>query len=574
MMVLIGVATSVAYLYSSAVVFGLRGKFFFWELATLIVVMLLGHWIEMKSVMSASKALESLAKLMPSTVHRITSEGKIEEVSLKDLRVGDRVLVRPGEKVPSDGIILKGQTSVNESILTGESSPVFKKEKDKVIGGSVNGEGAIEIEILHTGRESYLAQVIKIIQEAQRTKSKTQDLANRAARWLTIISLSLGTLTLGIWIVLTKDFAFAIERMVTVMVITCPHALGLSVPLVVARSTSLAAKNGLLIRERRAFEKAKEIDVVLFDKTGTLTKGEFGVSEIIASQNYSRKDILQIAASLELNSEHPLAKAIVKEAKKENIDLLSVEKFLSLPGKGIQGEIQGKTFRVVGDSYLKDNQIKVDNLFNAFKSKKGRTFIYLLEEQTPVGAIALSDIIKRESKEAVERLKEMGIRVMMVTGDNEDVARWVSEKLNLDGFFANVLPEKKYKIVKKLQSERLKVAMVGDGVNDAPALTQADVGIAIGAGTDVAIESADIILTRSDPRDIVAIIGLSRSTLKKMKENLFWATGYNVIAIPIAAGILYKIGILLNPAVGAMLMSLSTVIVSLNAQNLKDPKAT
>lgn len=569
MMTLISLAITVAFLYSSAVVFGLAGKFFFWELVTLIDVMLLGHWIEMRSVMGASRALEALAKIMPSEAHLVKAKGKIVDVPLSDIKVGNTVLIKPGEKVPSDGIIIKGSSYLDESMLTGESKPISKKKGDKVIGGSINGNGMLHVKVSHTGKDSYLSQVINLVKQAQESKSKTQDLSNRAASWLTIISISIGTLTLGIWLFFGQTLVFSIERMVTVMVITCPHALGLAVPLVVAVSTSLSAKNGLLIRNRTAFESARKIDAIIFDKTGTLTKGEFGVTDIIALGKVKEKEILSYAASLEINSEHPIAKGIVNEAKRKKVKTSSVKKFKALPGKGVQGEISKKAIKVVSPNYLKDKKIKIKNQQLDKLSKQGKTVVYVLHKEKVIGVLALADLIREESKEAVANLKSMGIKCMMLTGDNKQVAKWVSEELKLDDYFAEVLPHEKAETVKKVQAKGLSVAMVGDGVNDAPALVQADVGTAIGAGTDVAIESADIILVRNDPRDVVSIIGLAKATYGKMRQNLLWATGYNIFAIPLAAGVLYSQGILLTPAIGAALMSLSTVIVAINARFLK-----
>lgn len=572
MMTLIATAISVAFFYSGAVVFGLAGKFFFWELATLVDIMLLGHWIEMRSVMGASRALEALAKLMPSEAHLVKADGEIEDIPVSNLIIGNVVLVKPGEKIPSDGEIIKGETSINEAMLTGESKPISKKKGDEVIGASVNGEGAINIKITHTGEDSYLSQVISLVKKAQESKSKTQDLANKAALWLTIVSISIGMITLLSWLYLGKEFVFALERMVTVMVITCPHALGLAVPLVVAVSTSISAKNGLLIRDRKAFEMARNIDVIVFDKTGTLTKGEFGVTDIVAQEGYKEDDVLRYAVSLEFNSEHPIAKGILKKAKEKNITTDAVQKFTSIPGKGIQGIVNERLIRAVGQNYLKEKKIKTEDARINELSEQGKTIVYVLIEDKIIGAIALADLIREESKEAVIKLKSMGIKSMMLTGDNNQVAKWVAEELGLDDFFAEVLPHEKSETIKKIQSQGLNVAMVGDGVNDAPALVQADVGIAIGAGTDVAIESADIILVRDDPRDVVSIIGLARATYGKMKQNLIWATGYNIFAIPLAAGVLYNFGILLNPAMGAILMSLSTIIVAVNARFLSIKK--
>jgi len=572
MMTLIGLATSVAFFYSTAVVFGLKGKFFFWELVTLIDVMLLGHWIEMKQIMGASRALESLVQLLPTIAHLIKESGEIEDVPVSKLKVSDFVLVRPGEKIPADGVVVKGETSLNEAMLTGESKPVSKQKGDKVIGGSLNGEGAINIKISHTGEDSYIAQMINLVKKAQESKSKTQDLANRAALWLTVISISIGTITLFSWLYFGKDFVFSLERMVTVMVITCPHALGLAVPLVVAVSISLSAQNGLLIRNRVAFERARDIEVIIFDKTGTLTKGEFGVTDIVALGDYKEKDILFYAASLESNSEHPIAKGIVKKAKKENIKIATVENFLALPGRGVQGLVNGSLIRAVGQNYIKEKGITAKSQAITELLEQDKTIVYLLLKEQLIGALALADLIREESKEAIDNLKSMGIKCMMLTGDNKKVASWVAGTLGLDKFFAEVLPHEKSEVIKKVQVKGERVAMVGDGINDASALVQADVGIAIGAGTDVAIESADIILVRNDPRDVVSTIKLAKATYSKMKQNLLWATGYNIVAIPLAAGILYDFGILLSPAVGAILMSLSTVIVAVNARFLSFEK--
>jgi len=566
MMTLVAVAISVAYFYSSAVVFGLKGKVFFWELATLIDIMLLGHWIEMKSVLGASRALEEIVKLMPSHAHLI-KDGEIVDVPIHELKPGDKVIVKPGEKIPVDGVVVDGTTTVNEAMLTGESKPVEKKPGDEVIGGSINGEGSIVVEVRKVGKDSYLSQVVELVKQAQESKSRTQDLANRAAFILTIVALSAGLITLLAWLNYA-DLAFAIERAVTVMVIACPHALGLAVPLVVAVSTSIAARSGLLIRDRNAFEKAKDIQAVVFDKTGTLTEGRFGVTDIITFSDVNEDEILGIAASLETRSEHPIAKGIVESAKEKGIDIRDVEEFRAIPGKGVEGVVNGRTFRVVSPGYLKEKGISIKDERIERIASEGKTFVFVMENDTVLGAIALADKIRPESREAVSKLKSMGIKCMMLTGDNRFVASWVAKELELDDFFAEVLPHEKAEMIKKVQNQGLTVAMVGDGVNDAPALAQADVGIAIGAGTDVAIETADIILVRNDPRDVVDIITLSKATYRKMFQNLLWATGYNAIAIPLAAGILYSAGVILTPAVGAILMSLSTVIVAINAKFL------
>jgi len=570
MMTLIALAITVAYVYSSAVVFGLDGKVFFWELVTLIDIMLLGHWIEMRSIMGASRALEELARLMPSDAHKVMPDGSLMDVPLDELVKEDKVIVKPGEKVPADGEVIEGETSINESMLTGESNPVLKQTGAQVIGGSINGEGALTIEVQKTGEDSYLSQMIALVREAQESKSKTQDLANRAAKWLTFIAISAGLITIVLWLfVFDRDFAFSLERMVTVMVITCPHALGLAVPLVVAVSTAISAKNGLLIRDRAAFERARNIQAILFDKTGTLTEGKFGVTDtVILKSGIDEKELLKYAASLETYSEHPIAQGIVASSDEK----YSAEDFTAIPGKGAKGKVDGKEVMVVSPGYLKENSIELSDERVEKLNSQGKTVVFVMIDGELSGAIALADIIRPESKEAITRLKEMGVRCMMITGDNEQVAKWVAEEVGLDEYFAQVLPDKKAEKVKEVQSRGLLVAMTGDGVNDAPALAQADVGIAIGAGTDVAIETADIILVKSNPLDAMAIVGLAKATYKKMVQNLAWATGYNVIAIPLAAGVLFSFGILLSPALGAALMSLSTVIVAINARFLKVAK--
>ncbi|MHA1266809.1 MAG: copper-translocating P-type ATPase [Candidatus Helarchaeota archaeon] len=572
MMVLIAVAIAVAFFYSSFVVFGLPGKYFFWELATLIDIMLLGHWIEMKSIMGASKALEELVKLIPSVAHKITETGEVVDVATSELLKLDKVLVRPGEKIPSDGKIVEGISSVDESMITGESVPLEKQIGDIVIGGSINGDGSLKVEIQKVGTETYLSQVIKLVQEAQQSKSRTQDIANRAALLLTIIGISVGTLTLLAWLILGEDFVFAIERAVTVMVITCPHALGLAIPLVVAVSTSISARNGLLIRDRAAFERARNITTIIFDKTGTLTEGKFGVTDVLSFTSINEDGLLQLCATLEQHSEHPIAKGIVQSAKNRRIPLLELNNFKSIPGKGVIGTINDQDVMVVSPGYLREHEISVpQEQLNPILSQ-GKTVVYILIDNKLVGAIALADIIRKESKGTIKELQKMGIKCIMLTGDNKQVAKWVADELNLDDYFAEVLPHEKSSIVKQIQSKGDFVAMTGDGVNDAPALAQAEVGIAIGAGTDVAIETADIILVRSNPNDVLAIIKLAKATYSKMIQNLFWATGYNAFAIPLAAGVLINFGILLTPAFGAVLMSLSTVIVAVNAKFLKVEK--
>jgi Cu2+-exporting ATPase len=570
-MTLIAIAITAAYLYSGAVVFGLSGKPFFWELTTLIDIMLLGHWIEMKSVLGASKALEELVRLMPSDAHKVMADGIVKDVPLTELNSGDKVLVKPGEKIPADSEVLEGETSVNESMLTGESVPVSKKQGAKVIGGSVNGEGSIIVEVQKTGKDSYLSQVIELVRQAQESKSRTQDLANRAAVWLTIVALGGGAITLFVWLAIAQEgVAFALERTVTVMVIACPHALGIAVPLVVAVSTAISASNGLLIRDRTAFEKARNIQAIIFDKTGTLTEGKFGVTDtIMFGKDMDEKELLNYAASVESHSEHPIAKGIVSSA---DGSLPSVQNFRAITGKGAEGNVNGRNIKVVSPGYLKEQNISMNDERFEKLSSQGKTVVFVLIDGELKGALALADIIRPESKRAISKLKEMGIKCMMLTGDNKQVAKWVSEEIGLDEYFAEVLPDEKSAKIKEVQSRGLTVAMTGDGVNDAPALAQADVGIAIGAGADVAVETADIILVRSNPLDAAAILGLSRATYRKMIQNLLWATGYNVVAIPLAAGVLYPVGILLGPALAAVFMSLSTVIVAINARFLKVEK--
>ena len=568
MMTLIALAISVAYFYSSAVVFGVKGEVFFWELATLIDIMLLGHWIEMKSVMGASKALEELAKLMPDEAHKIDDDGNVSDVLVSELKHEAKLLIKPGEKIPADGKIFEGKSSINEAMITGESKPVSKGEGDSVIGGSINGEGSIKIEVEKIGDETFLSQVVKLVREAQESKSKTQNFADRTAFWLTIIAITAGALTMFVWLVFTgQSFNFALSRTVTVMVITCPHALGLAIPLVVAVSTALSAKSGLLIRNRNAFEEARNIQAIIFDKTGTLTKGEFGVTETISfDKNYDEKEILKYAAAVESESEHPIAQGIVKSSG----DKYELKEFNSIPGKGAEGKVNNKEVKVVSPGYLEENKIEIKEKEKIEKlSAQGKTVVFVLIDNKLIGAIALGDVIREESKEAIKQLKELGIKTMMLTGDNKQVAKWVADELGLDDYFAEVLPDKKSEKVKEVQSKGMVVAMTGDGVNDAPALAQADIGIAIGAGTDVAVETADIILVRSNPKDVVSLIKFSKATYSKMVQNLIWATGYNVIAIPLAAGVLYNYGVVLSPALGAVLMSVSTIVVAINAKLLK-----
>lgn len=565
MMTLIAIAISVAYFYSSSVVFGLRGKFFFWELATLIDVMLIGHWLEMKAILGASKALEKLAELMPDTAH-LVKNGDVTDVKTSELQKDDVVLVKAGEKIPADGFILRGESYIDESMLTGESRPAQKKIGDSVIGGSINGDGLLEVGAVGIGEDSYLEKVINLVKQAQESKSKTQRLADKAARWLTIIAISTGVITFIYWIVYGPDLAFAIERMATVMVIACPHALGLAIPLVSAVSTSLSAKNGLLIRNRTAFENSRKITAIVFDKTGTLTQGKFGVSSIVSfNKIYDEKKIIQLAASLEKNSEHPIAKGIINKAEKEGAKLLSVSDFKILKGEGVKGVINDKTISLVSKKALDKKEpsipknVEVDDV---------ATLVFVLANNELVGVITLEDQIRPESYDAIKQLKSSGIKCWMLTGDNKKIAEKVSKELRLDGYFAEVLPHEKQEKIKELQDKDEFVAMTGDGINDAPALAQADVGIAIGSGTDVAAETADIILVNSNPKDVSLLLAFGRATYNKMVQNLFWASGYNIIAIPLAAGVLYHQGILISPATGAAFMSLSTIIVSINAKFL------
>ena len=568
MMTLIAVAISTAFIYSSAVVFGLPGTVFFWELATLLDVMLLGHWLEMKSVIGASRALQALVHLLPATAHRLNANDDAKDVPISELKPGDRVLVKPGERVPIDGIITKGRSSFDESLLTGESRPIEKTEGQDAVGGAVNGEGAVIVIVRKTGDQTYLAQVIALVKQAQETRSRTQDLADRAALWLTYIALSVGGATLVAWLGSGFGFDYAIERMATVMVIACPHALGLAVPLVVAVSTRLTAQNGLLIRDRAAFERAHNLGIALFDKTGTLTEGRFGISDVIALADLPENEVLAWAAGLEGQSEHPIAQGVLRGAKTRGVRPKPVEEFKNLPGQGAEAVIEGHRVRVVSPEYVHKREIAVQNERARKLDEEGDTVVYVLIDDTVVGAIALADVIRKESFDAVARLKAIGIRCMMITGDAAAVAKRVAARLGLDDYFAEVLPQQKLEKVRSLKASGVTVAMIGDGVNDAPALVESDLGIAIGAGTEVAVESADIVLVRSDPRDVFAIVALSRATYRKIVQNLLWATGYNVIAIPLAAGVAYPWGIVISPAIGAALMSLSTLIVAVNAQLL------
>ncbi len=566
MMTLVAVAITTAYVYSLAVTVGwLRGVDFFYELATLIDIMLLGHYLEMKSVAGASRSLELIVQMLPSDAHKVDGDN-ISDVNVNTLTIGDVVLVRPGERIPTDGDVVSGESAVNQSMLTGESVPVQKAEHDSVIAGAVNGEGALNIRVTHKGEDSYLNKVVKMVGDAQATKSQTQTLADRAAGWLTLISLTVGAITLVVWLWAGKDAAFAIERMVTVMVTVCPHALGVAIPLVVAISTGIAAQRGLLIRNRTAFENSRKITAMVFDKTGTLTEGKFGVTRInVSAGNLDEATLLGTAAALEQQSQHPIAAGIVEEAHKRNLTLPAITDFMSIPGKGVSATVNGKKTMVVSPGYLTEKKIPIPK---ESAGQAAETVVFVLVDEQLMGFIALADQIRSDSKEAVQHLQKSGIKVYMATGDNQQVADAVASQLGLDGVYAGVLPDRKVAIVKELQTAGQFVAMTGDGVNDAPALAQANVGIAIGSGTDVAAETADIILVNSKPTDITNLIEFGKATYRKMIQNLFWATGYNVVAIPLAAGVLYP-HFVLSPAMGAILMSGSTVIVALNAELLR-----
>jgi Cu2+-exporting ATPase len=566
MMTLIAVAITVAFGYSSATTFGLKGKTFFWELATLIDIMLLGHWIEMKSVVTASSSLQKLVEMMPTEAH-LLKEGDIKDVKVDKLKGDDLVLVRPGEKVPVDGLITEGESNINESMVTGESKPVKKSKGDKVIGGTINGNGSLKVRVQQVGEEAYLNKVVDMVRQAQSKKSKTQHLADRIAFWLTIISLTTGFSTLAAWLWLEQPFVFALERMASVMVITCPHALGLAIPLVVAISTSISAQRGLLIRNRTAFENSRRITLLIFDKTGTLTKGNFGVTRFGSfHDDFDDKHILSLAGALESQSEHPLSIGIMQKVEEEEIELAETKNFNAITGKGIEAEVENKQVKVVSPEYLKEININIPN--EAYKNEQ-ETVAFILVDDKLAGFVAMADEIREESYEAVKTLQDNGIKVYMMTGDNERVAQSVSDELGLDKYYAGLLPDQKLEKIKEFQKKGEFVAMTGDGINDAPALATADVGIAVGSGTDVAAETADIILVHSNPKDISSLVLFGKETFKKMIQNFIWATGYNVVAIPLAAGVLYRVGVIINPALGAVLMSLSTIIVAINAQLLR-----
>lgn len=570
MMTLISLAIITAYVYSVATQFFIEGDGFFWELATLVTIMLLGHWLEMASVSRAESALDAIRQLLPDKAEKIV-DGKPRQVLVSDLKIGDLILVRPGTSIPVDGVIVDGISSVNEAAITGESKPTSKTIGDEVIAGTINQDGALTVKITKLGDDTALAGIMRLVAEAQSSKSNVQILADKAAFVLTIVAIITSAITFLFW-VFAKDSSFALERSVTVLIIACPHALGLAIPLVVAISTTLSARNGLLIRNRLALESARKLNIVLFDKTGTLTKGEHGVTDVWTVGKYKKDDIVQLIASLERNSEHITGRGIVKYAQAKRIKLDKVDNFSALPGLGVKGVLRGRTYVAASYRYVQENNLAVPaSIGNAIKqaAKDGKTEVYLIFNNQVIGALALADIIRDEAKSTVDALKALGIQTAMITGDSKDVASYVAKQLDLEQFFAEVRPEDKANKVKQLQSQGLKVAMVGDGINDAPALTQADIGIAIGAGTDVAIKSADIILIKSDPRDVVKVIKLSKATYHKMVQNLVWATGYNIFTIPLAAGVLYSYGIVLSPAVGAVFMSTSTIVVALNAQLLR-----
>lgn len=568
MMTLIGMAITVAFGYSVAITFGLPGTPFYWELATLIDIMLAGHWIEMTSVVGASAALEQLARLMPSEAH-VKKGDAITDIPIEEIAKGDVLLVRPGEKIPADGMIVEGESHVDESMLTGESRPVHRGSGERLIGGSINGDGSLTISVEGVGEDAYLSKIITMVREAQEVQSKTQRFSDKAAKYLTIIAITVGITTLVAWLWAGYGLQFAITRMATVMIITCPHALGLAIPLVVAVSTSESAKHGLLIRNRTAFEQARRIDVMVFDKTGTLTEGTFSVTDVTpAEPSHTTDDILRYAASLESHSEHPIGKSIVAAANERSVELAHVTDVQAIKGKGIKGKLEGSSVLVASPSHARDLGIRVPRQ----EHEGSATKVVLLIDDELAGTISLSDTVRPESLDAIRTLQNMGITCWMLTGDHEATARAVSEELGLDGYVSQVLPDEKLLKIKEFQGNGSFVAMTGDGVNDSPALAQADVGIAIGSGTDVAASSADIILVDSDPRDIATLISFGKATYRKMIQNLVWATAYNVVAIPLAAGVLHATGFILRPEVGALLMTLSTVVVAINARLLRVPK--
>jgi len=575
MMALISLAISVAFIYSIVVTFGvIEGMPLYWELATLILIMVLGHWIEMASVQGASRALENLAALVPSTAHKLTGN-RTEEVSVADLAEGDRILIRPGEQVPADGVVTDGASSVNEAFLTGESRPVPKENGAEVVAGAVNGEGALTVEVRRTGDQTTLSQIQRLVAEAQASRSRFQNLADRAAGWLAYIAIGAGTLTFITWLVLGFDLNFAITRTVTVLVMACPHALGLAIPLVIVNATAMSAKNGILVRNREAFERARDLKVVAFDKTGTLTEGKFGVRGVYTG-GMAEDEALTLAAALEGRSEHPLAKAVVEEANSRSLRTLDVRDFEVVAGKGVSGTVNGSRYRIGRPEWVEEQGLTLSQDLKRGLSEaeaRGESVIAMMDGEKALALFALADKVRQSAKEAVKRLKEAGVQPVMITGDAEAVAKTVAQELGIERFHARVLPENKANIIKELKRSG-STAFVGDGINDAPALLEADLGVAIGAGTNVAIESADLVLIEDDPLDVVRALRLSRATYRKMIQNLFWATGYNAFALPLAAGVAYAWGLLLSPAVGAVFMSASTVIVAVNAVLLRRTKLT
>jgi len=572
MMALITLAILVAFLYSLAgTLFSLGGSFY-WELVTLIDVMLLGHWIEMRSVRQASSSLNELARLLPDTAERITADDEVKTVPVSQLETGDLLLIRPGESVPADGIVVEGESQVNEAMISGESKPVSKSPSDEVIAGTINQDGSLRVEVSAIGDDTALAGIMRLVEEAQSSKSRTQLLADRAAGWLFYVALGAAALTGVAWTIATGFDLEVVKRVTTVLVIACPHALGLAVPLVVAISTSRGAQQGILVRDRISLEEAREMDAVIFDKTGTLTRGEFGVTGMQVGGTMDENQALRLAAGLESDSEHLIARAIRQEAAERGLALPEVRNFKALKGRGVKGMVDGQETYLGGPQLLEELNLQPAGDMGKFAQSaggRGETVVYLIREEELLGAIALADLIREESRQAVDQLREQGLEIIMLTGDSEAVAKAVAAELGIDRYYAEVLPDEKDQIVQDIQAEGRRVAMVGDGVNDAPALTRADIGIAIGSGTDVAVESAGLILVKSNPLDIVRILNLSKATYRKMIQNLIWATGYNVFALPLAAGVLAPWGILLSPAVGALLMSLSTVIVAINAQLLR-----
>ena len=570
MMTLVALAITVAFVYSVAVSLGLEGNSFYWELATLVLIMLLGHWIEMASVQGASRALEHLADLVPSVAHKQT-DGQIEDVPVSELVEADQILVRPGEQIPIDGEVVDGNSSVNEAFLTGESRPVVKKASDDVVAGAVNGEGALTIKVTRTGDQTTLSQIMRLVEEAQASKSQYQTLADQLAGWLTYTAIAVSTLTFIVWLsVGTGGLTFAINRAVTVLVITCPHALGLAIPLVIINATSMAAKNGILVRNRDAFERARGIKTIAFDKTGTLTKGQFGVEQIYAD-GIEELPALVIAASLESLSEHPLGQAIVQEAQKRDRQLDKATDFQAVSGQGVEGVVNNQRYRVGRPEWVEELNLKFPSTLQKGvqeSESRGESAIALMDDQQVLAVFGLADQVRESARAAVKKLQAMDVQVVMITGDAEAVAKTVAEDLHIDRYYARVLPEDKASLIQKLKAEQ-PTAFVGDGINDAPALAEADLGLAIGAGTNVAIESADLVLVKSDPLDATYALKLAKATYNKMIQNLFWATGYNVISIPLAAGIAAPFGIILSPAVGAVLMSISTVVVAINAMLLR-----